>query len=190
MPSGWSSSTGPSQNPVGEENDYDAERYAGVLKLVRDKSGWNTNDDKRGVAAYYCHNSYVAQVLELEMRGNEPQVTEVHCAVDCGIVVNPEGAYNQIEGGIIDGIGHALYGRLTVSEGVPDQQNYDTYRLIRHGEAPRTIHSHFVESTIAPTGLGEPSLPPVIGALANAMYRQTGERVYDQPFVQPRELRG
>ena len=178
------------ENPVGEENDYDAERYAGVLKLVRDKASWNTNDDKRGVAAYYCHNSYVAQVLELEMRGNEPRVTEVYCAVDCGIVVNPEGAHNQVEGGIIDGIGHALYGRLTVTEGVPDQQNYDTYRLIRHEEAPRAIHTHFVESLIAPTGLGEPSLPPVIGALANAMYRQTGERVYDQPFVQPRELRG
>ena len=178
------------ENPVGEENDYDAERYAGVLKLVRDKSGWNTNDDKRGVAAYYCHNSYVAQVLDLEMRNGEPHVTEVHCAVDCGIIVNPEGAYNQIEGGIIDGIGHALYGQLTITDGIPDQQNYDTYRLIRHSEAPQVIHSHFVESDTAPTGLGEPSLPPVVGALANAIYRQTGERVYAQPFVQPRELRG
>ncbi|CAH1001461.1 Isoquinoline 1-oxidoreductase subunit beta [Neolewinella maritima] len=178
------------EDPVGEENDYDAERYAGVLKLVRDKSGWNTNDDKRGVAAYYCHNSYVAQVLELEMKNDEPHVTEVHCAVDCGIVVNPEGALNQIEGGITDGIGHALYGQLTLTDGVPDQQNYDTYRLIRHNEAPHAIHTHFVESETAPTGLGEPSLPPVIGALANAVYRQTGQRVYRQPFVQPRELRG
>ena len=177
-------------DPVGETNDYDAERYAGVLELVRDKSGWNTNDDKRGVAAYYCHNSYVAQVLELEMKGGEPRVTEVHCAVDCGIVVNPEGAHNQIEGGIIDGIGHALYGAITFTDGKPDQQNYDTYRLIRHSEAPQRIHTHFVENGIAPTGLGEPSLPPVIGALANAIYRASGERVYEQPFVGRRELRG
>ena len=171
-------------DPVGEDNDYDAARYTGVLELVRDKSGWNTGDDKRGVAAYYCHNSYVAQVLEVEMNGDEPRVGEVHCAVDCGIVVNPEGAYNQIEGGIIDGIGHALYGQLTLTDGKPDQDNFDSYRLIRHQEAPRAIHSHFVENQIDPTGLGEPSLPPVIGALANAIYRQTGERVYAQPFVQ------
>ncbi|MBB4079802.1 isoquinoline 1-oxidoreductase beta subunit [Lewinella aquimaris] len=177
-------------DPVGEDNDYDAERYAGVLELVRDKSGWNTNDDKRGVAAYYCHNSYVAQVLELEMKGSEPRVTEVHCAVDCGIVVNPEGALNQIQGGIIDGIGHALYGAVTFTDGKPDQQNFDTYRLIRHAEAPQSIHTHFVDNGIAPTGLGEPSLPPVIGALANAIYRASGERVYEQPFAKPRELKG
>ncbi|MCP9234885.1 xanthine dehydrogenase family protein molybdopterin-binding subunit [Lewinella sp. JB7] len=177
-------------DPVGEDNDYDAERYAGVLELVRDKANWNTGDDKRGVAAYYCHNSYVAQVLELEMKGSEPRVTEVHCAVDCGIVVNPEGALNQIEGGIIDGIGHALYGALTFTDGQPDQQNFDTYRLIRHSEAPTAIHTHFVENGIAPTGLGEPSLPPVIGALANAIYRASGERVYEQPYARPRQLKG
>ncbi|THH34899.1 xanthine dehydrogenase family protein molybdopterin-binding subunit [Neolewinella litorea] len=178
------------KDPVGEENDYDPERYAGVLKLVRDKSGWKTGEDQRGVAAYYCHNSYVAQVLEARLDAGEPRVNEVHCAVDCGIVVNPEGAHNQIEGGIIDGVGHALFGAVTFTDGKPDQQNFDTYRLIRHIEAPRAIHTHFVENNIDPTGLGEPSLPPVIGALANAIYRVTGERVYDQPFVQRRELRG
>ncbi|WP_116125371.1 xanthine dehydrogenase family protein molybdopterin-binding subunit [Lewinella sp. IMCC34183] len=177
-------------DPVGENNDYDAERYAGVLELVRDKSGWSTGDDARGVAAYYCHNSYVAQVVEASLVDGEPRVTEVHCAVDCGIVVNPEGAHNQVEGGIIDGVGHALYGAVTFTDGKPDQQNFDNYRLIRHIEAPRAIHTHFVENDIAPTGLGEPSLPPVIGGLANAIYRLTGERVYDQPFAKPRELRG
>ena len=177
-------------DPVGKDNDYDAARYAGVLELVRDKSGWNTNDDARGVAAYYCHNSYVAQVVSAELVDGDPRVTEVHCAVDCGIVVNPEGAHNQVEGGIIDGIGHALYGSMTFTDGKPDKQNFDTYRLIRHTEAPQKIHTHFVENGEAPTGLGEPSLPPVIGGLANAIYRLTGERVYDQPFVQPRELRG
>ena len=177
------------QSPVGENNDYDPERYANVLREVRDKSGWS-DGDRRGVAAYYCHNSYVAQVLEAEMVDGQPRVTEVHCAVDCGIVVNPEGAINQVEGGIIDGIGHALYGAITFEDGKPQQRNFDTYRLIRNSQAPRAIHTHFVDNGIAPTGLGEPSLPPVIGALANAIYRVTGERVYDQPFAAPRELKG
>jgi isoquinoline 1-oxidoreductase beta subunit len=178
-------------NPVGERNDYDAERYAGVLKLVREKSGWDADSgEARGVAAYYCHNSYVAQVLDLSLgTDNKPQVEKVFCAVDCGIVVNPEGARNQIEGGIVDGIGHALYGQLTFTDGKPDQDNFKTYRLIRHPEAPRMIETHFVDNGIAPTGLGEPSLPPIMGALANAMYQATGERVYDQPFLGA-ELRG
>lgn len=172
-------------NPVGENNDYDPERYAGVLRQVREQADWdNVTGKNRGVAAYYCHNSYVAQVLDLEMdaRGN-PSVDKVYCAVDCGIVINPEGARNQVEGGIVDGIGHALYGAVTFTDGKPDQENLDTYRLIRHNEAPKEIDISFVDNGIAPTGLGEPSLPPVMGALANAMYKASGERVYDQPFV-------
>ncbi|MFT4750221.1 MAG: isoquinoline 1-oxidoreductase beta subunit [Neolewinella sp.] len=177
-------------NPVGENNDYDAERYAGVIKLAREKSGWNLGDNGsyRGFAAYYCHNSYVAQVLDLTLDGDKPKVGRVCCAVDCGIVVNPEGAINQIEGGIVDGIGHALYGQLTFTDGKPDQENFNTYRLIRHSEAPTEIDVHFVDNGIAPTGLGEPSLPPIIGALANALSIAKGERVYDQPFLGP--LRG
>jgi isoquinoline 1-oxidoreductase beta subunit len=172
-------------DPVGEKNDYDAERYAGVIKLARDKSDWGGADTgtHRGFAAYYCHNSYVAQVLDLTLDGDKPNVERVVCAVDCGIVVNPEGALNQIEGGIVDGIGHALYGQLTFTDGEPDQKNFDTYRLIRHAEAPKTIDVHFVDNGIAPTGLGEPSLPPIMGALANALSAARGERVYDQPFI-------
>ncbi|MTB49592.1 xanthine dehydrogenase family protein molybdopterin-binding subunit [Lewinella sp. W8] len=179
-------------NPVGENNDYDAERYAGVLELVRDKSNWGQQTDGvfRGVAAYYCHNSYVAQVLDLSMDGDQPKVEKVYCAVDCGIVVNPEGARNQVEGGIVDGIGHAMYGALTFTDGTPDQQNFDSYRLIRHGEAPKEIETFFVDNGIDPTGLGEPSLPPIMGALANALSRAKGERVYDQPFMGQQELLG
>jgi isoquinoline 1-oxidoreductase beta subunit len=179
-------------DPVGERNDYDAERYAGVLELVREKSNWGQEQDgvSRGVAAYYCHNSYVAQVLDLSMDGDQPTIEKVYCAVDCGIVVNPEGARNQVEGGIVDGIGHAMYGALTFTDGTPDQQNFDTYRLIRHGEAPKEIETFFVDNGIDPTGLGEPSLPPIMGALANALSRAKGERVYDQPFMGQKELLG
>lgn len=173
------------KDPVGEENDYDAERYAGVLKLVKEKSGWGKDmpGEFRGVSAYYCHNSYVAQVLDLVMDGNQPKVNKVWCAVDCGIVVNPLGALNQIEGGIVDGIGHATYSAMSFKEGVPQQKNFDTYRLIRHREAPKEVETHFVNNGIDPTGLGEPSLPPISGALANAIYQATKERVYQQPFA-------
>ncbi|WP_209402703.1 molybdopterin cofactor-binding domain-containing protein [Pseudozobellia sp. WGM2] len=181
------------KDPVGdpEKNDYDPERYAGVLKLVKEKSNWSNSGDKaRGVSAYYCHNSYVAQVLDLTMNNNQPKVDKVWCAVDCGIVINPISAKNQIEGGIIDGIGHATYSQMTFENGVPQQENFDDYRLIRNTEAPKAIESYFVDNGIDPTGLGEPSLPPVVGALANAMYKATGKRVYNQPFILEKEVVG
>ncbi len=173
------------QNPVGEKNDYDAARYAGVLELVRDKSGWQTssNGKNRGVAAYFCHNSYVANVVDVVMDNNNPVIQKVYAAVDCGLVVNPDAAVNMTEGGIVDGIGHAMYSQLTFNQGQPEQNNFDMYRLIRHAEAPKEIEVHFVENNIDPTGLGEPPYPPVMGALANALYKASGKRYYHQPFV-------
>ena len=148
--------------PVGEDNDYDAERYAGVLKLVKEKANWGKPMPgiHRGVSAYYCHNSYVAQVVDVEIQGDKPRIKKVWCAVDCGIVVNPDAARNQIEGGIIDGIGHSMFSELTLENGQPQQQNFDRYRLIRQSEAPLEIETFFVDNGIDPTGLGEPSLRP------------------------------
>lgn len=179
-------------NPVGMDNDYDAERYAGVLRMVKEKSGWGQNDGDRarGVSAYYCHNSYVAQVVDIVTENDRPRVDKVWCAVDCGIVVNPVGAKNQIEGGLIDGIGHAMYSALTIQDGKPQQKNFDTYRMIRHTEAPQAIETHFVDNGIDPTGLGEPGLPPIMAAVANALYRATGTRLYKQPFAAEQELLG
>lgn len=176
-------------NPVGSDNDYDAARYAGVLELVRDRSNWGTPmaGVHRGVSAYYCHNSYVAQVLDMVIEDGQPQVQNVWCAVDCGIVINPDAARNQVEGGIVDGIGHALYSALTFTDGRPDQNNFDGYRLIRHAEAPKAINTFFVENGIDPTGLGEPSLPPISAAYANAFAKATGVRLYQQPFISNEE---
>ncbi|UZR99272.1 xanthine dehydrogenase family protein molybdopterin-binding subunit [Chondrinema litorale] len=173
-------------NPVGEKNDYEAERYAGVLKLLKEKANWGKEAPGvyRGISAYFCHNSYVGQVVDVVMENNKPKVQKVWCAVDCGIVVNPEGALNQIEGGIVDGIGHAMYGAITFKGGSAEQSNFDKYRLIRHSEAPAEVEVFFVENGLHPTGLGEPSLPPVMAALANAMYKATGKRLYSQPFAQ------
>lgn len=174
------------QKPVGENNDYDPDRYIGVLELVKEKSDWNPSanaDLNRGVAAYYCHNSYVAHVLDVNVEKNNPKIENVYCAIDCGIVVNPDAARNLAEGGTIDGIGTAMYGAMTFKDGVPQQNNFDTYRLIRHGEAPKNIEVSFVSNDVDPTGLGEPPFPPVMGALANALYKATGKRFYKQPFI-------
>lgn len=170
------------KDPVGEQNDYDPERYAGVLKLVREKSNWNNSETPRGVSAYYCHNSYAAVVLDLMNNAGLPRVDRVTSAVDCGIVINPDAATNLAEGAIVDAIGTAMYGSMTFSQGVPQSNNFDSYRMIRSNEAPKSIEVHFVENQIDPTGMGEPTYPPVFGALANALYRSTGKRFYDQPF--------
>ncbi len=179
-------------NPVGESNDYDPARYASVLELVREKSNWdNTPDDiHRGVSAYYCHNSYSAQVLDVKMEDDMPVVERVCCTVDCGIVVNPDAAANLAEGAIVDGVGNALFGELTFKNGVPEKNNFHQYRMIRMSEAPKKIDVHFVQNGLDPSGLGEPTFPPVFGALANAMYKATGRRFYNQPFLSEKNYLG
>jgi isoquinoline 1-oxidoreductase beta subunit len=173
------------KDPVGGEHEYEAERYAGVLRLVKEKANWGQTNPgvHRGVAAYFCHSTYVAEVFDIVMENEKPVVQKVWCAVDCGIVVNKDAARNMIEGGVIDGIGHSMYSQLTFENGMPQQMNFDKYQLIRHSQAPKEIEVFFVENDIDPTGLGEPGLPPAIGALANALYKAKGVRYYDQPFM-------
>lgn len=173
------------ENPVGKNNEYDADRYAGVLELLREKSGWDKPENKgkkRGVAAYFCHASYAGHVVDIVMRDGQPYVEKVTSAIDCGIVVNPDAAKNMVQGAVVDGIGNAFYGALTHKNGVAEQSNFHNYRIIRHNEAPKEIDVHFVQNTIDPTGLGEPPFPPVFGAVANALYKSTGKRFYNQPF--------
>jgi isoquinoline 1-oxidoreductase beta subunit len=155
------------------------------LELVREKSNWDSAESKkrnRGVAAYFCHNSYAAHVVDLSLKEGQPVVEKVFSAIDCGVVVNPTGAVNMVEGAVIDGIGNALYGNLTFKDGATEQKNFDKYRMIRHKEAPKSVEVYFVQNEIDPTGLGEPPFPPVMGALANALYKATGKRFYSQPF--------
>ncbi|MCB0640959.1 MAG: xanthine dehydrogenase family protein molybdopterin-binding subunit, partial [Phaeodactylibacter sp.] len=180
------------ENPVGKDNDYDAARYAGVLELVRDKSNWAQTSDAmhRGISAYFCHNTYAAHVLDLRIEGGKPVVQKVCCAIDCGIVINPDAAANMAEGAIVDGIGNAFFGAMTFKAGTPEKSNFDKYRMIRMSEAPKAIDVHFVQNEIAPTGMGEPPFPPVFGALANALYRATGNRVYHQPFLGEQRVLG
>lgn len=172
-------------NPVGKNNEYDAKRYIGVLELLREKSGWGKPENagkKRGVAAYFCHASYAGHVVDMVMRDGQPYVEQVVSAVDCGVVVNPDAAVNMVQGAVVDGIGNSLYGALTHKDGAAEQTNFHNYRIIRHNEAPKKIEVYFVESDVDPTGLGEPPFPPVFGAVANALYKTTGKRYYNQPF--------
>lgn len=175
------------ENVKGTTDDriqYSPERLQGVIKLVVDKSNWGKTKEGvyQGFSVYYCHNTHVAEVADIIMDNGLPVVKKVTCAVDCGIVVNPLGALNQIKGGVIDGIGHAMYSDFGFDNGVPQSNNFDTYQLIRMGQTPH-VDVHFVESDKSPTGLGEPTLPPVGGAIANAIYVATGKRLTKQPYI-------
>lgn len=164
--------------------EYSAKRMTDVIKLAAEKSNWGKTNAgvHQGFSAYYSHNTHVAEVVDISMKNGEPFVEKVTVAVDCGIVVNPTGAKNQIEGGVIDGIGHAMYGDFSFKNGEPQDLNFNTYRLIRIKETP-IVHTYFVENDLSPTGLGEPGLPPAGGALANAIKAATGQELSKQPFI-------
>lgn len=174
--------------PVGAVK-YDIDRMRGVIELAAEKSGWGK---KKGVAqgfsVYFSHRSYVAQVGEVVVKDGNPTVQKIYVAADCGVVVNLSGANQQVRGGVVDGLGHAMYSNLTFKDGVPQQNNFNSYRLIRLKEVPE-VDVHFVNNGIDPTGLGEPALPPTGGAVANAIYKATGKRLRNQPFVEQEELK-
>ena len=163
---------------------YNPQRLQDVIKLVVEKSNWGNAPEGvfQGFSVYFCHNTHVAEVADIVMNDGVHEVKKVTCAIDCGIVVNPLGAKNQVAGGIIDGIGHAFYGEQTINEGKPQSSNFDTYQLIRMAQTP-AIDIHFIENNIDPTGLGEPTLPPVGAAVANAIYKATGIRLRKQPYM-------
>ncbi|OOG19177.1 isoquinoline 1-oxidoreductase [Sphingobacterium sp. CZ-UAM] len=173
------------ERPVGQRNDYDADRYAGVIQLLKDKAANLARPARtgRGTAAYFCHNTYAAALVDIGVKNNEPYVTQALAVMDCGIVINKDAAINMAEGALIDGIGNALYGEQLFKDGVPLKSNFNTYRMIRMHEAPAKIEVHFVENQDNPTGMGEPLFPPTFGAVANALFDHTGKRYYRQPFV-------
>jgi isoquinoline 1-oxidoreductase beta subunit len=175
--------------PVGAIK-YDIDRMKSVINLAAEKSGWGTKKDvAQGFSVYFSHRSYVAQVAEVLMTKGKPVLQKIYAAADCGVVVNLSGAYQQVRGGIVDGLGHAMYSNLTFKDGAVEQKNFNTYRLIRMKEIPE-IDVHFVNNGIDPTGLGEPALPPTGGAVANALFKATGKRLYNQPFSKQDELTG
>jgi isoquinoline 1-oxidoreductase subunit beta len=175
--------------PVGNIK-YDVNRMEAVIKMAAEKSGWGKKPGvSQGFSVYYSHLSYVAQVCEVEVKNKKPVVKKIYAVSDCGQVINLSGARQQVMGGIVDGLGHAMYSKLSFKDGKPEQNNFNTYRLIRIGEIPE-IETYFVENGIDPTGLGEPALPPTGGAVANAIYKATGKRLRKQPFTEDDLFKG
>jgi isoquinoline 1-oxidoreductase beta subunit len=152
-----------------------APRHAGVLRAAAQLAGWSGpgpfNDRARGVAVVESFGSFVAQIAEVSVSQSEgPRVHRVWCAVDCGVAVNPDVIRAQMEGGIGYGLGHALFAEVTLDEGRPVQSNFDTYRSLRIHEMPQ-VEVAIVRSTEKPTGVGEPGVPPIAPAVANALAR-------------------
>jgi len=163
-------------------------RLKHVLQLAAEKAGWGKplpEGRARGVACHSSFQSYVAEVAEVSLNDDgSPRVHRVVAAVDCGVVINPDGAKSQTEGGIGYGLAAALYGAITIDKGAVVQQNFDSYRVLRMNEMP-AIEIHLVESDEAPTGLGEPGVPPIAPAVANALFALTGKRARRLPLVVP-----
>lgn len=175
--------------PVGAIQ-YDIARMETVIKQAAEKSGWGKKKGVfQGFSVYFSHASYVAQVAEVVLNGKTPVVKKIYAVSDCGEVINKSGALHQVMGGITDGYGHAMYGKTTFKDGIAEQQNFDTYRLIRMKEIPE-IEAHFVDNGIDPTGLGEPALPPTGGAVSNAIFAATGIRMKSQPFIEEAPFKG
>lgn len=169
-----------------DESVEDQARFAGVLKLAAEKAGWdgkNTDGKGRGIAVHKSFNSYVAQVMDVSVNaGGAISLDKITCAVDCGIAVNPDVIRAQMEGAIGYGLGAVMRNEITMTEGVVDQANFPQYEPLRITDMP-DVDVHIVQSDSAPTGVGEPGLPPAGPALANAIYAATGKRVTQLPMA-------
>jgi isoquinoline 1-oxidoreductase beta subunit len=163
----------------------DQPRHLGVLTLAAEKAGWGKPLPKgraRGVAVHKSFESYVAEVAEVSLRDDGTvRVHRVVCAVDCGVAVNPDVIRAQMESGIAFGLGAALYGEVTLDGGAVQQTNFHQYRQLRLPEMP-VVEVHIVPSAEPPTGVGEPGVPPIAPAVANAVFALTGQRVRKLPI--------
>ncbi|MHA7819754.1 MAG: xanthine dehydrogenase family protein molybdopterin-binding subunit [Erythrobacter sp.] len=161
-------------------------RHAAVLREVAKISGWTgerAEGTAKGVAIVESFGSIVAEVVEIEMADGKPKLTNVWAVCDAGYVMNPDGFKNQIEGGIVFGLTAAMYGELDLKDGAIVQSNFHDYRMLRMDETPN-IEVAIINSGDVPVGgAGEPGLPPVAPALANAIFAATGERMRTLPLA-------
>jgi isoquinoline 1-oxidoreductase beta subunit len=161
-----------------------APRHLAALNLAADRAGWGTplpTGRARGVAVHKSFESFVAQVAEVSLDGDQLRVHRVVCAVDCGPVVNPDTVAAQMESGIVYGLTAALYGAITIENGRVVQGNFDTYQMLRMPEMP-AVEVHIVPSADAQGGVGEPGTPPIAPAVANAVFTLTGRRIRTLPI--------
>jgi isoquinoline 1-oxidoreductase beta subunit len=160
-------------------------RHASVLKLAAEKAGWGSElppGRARGIAVHESFNTFVAEVAEISVADDGTiKVEKVVCAVDCGLAVNPDQVKAQMEGGIGYGLGAVLHDAVTLKDGRVEQSNFHDYIPLRMNEMPQ-VEVHIVPSAAAPSGVGEPGVPPIGPAVANAVYRATGRRIRSLPF--------
>jgi isoquinoline 1-oxidoreductase beta subunit len=163
----------------------DHPRHKAVLELAAQKAGWGTplvEGHARGIALHESFGSIVAQVAEVSLRpSGEVRVHRVVCAIDCGRFVNPDIIEAQMESGIVFGLTAALHGAITLKEGKVEQGNFHDYPLLRMKEMPR-VEVHIRESKENPQGVGEPGVPPVAPAVANALFAASGKRIRRLPI--------
>ncbi|MBI4831081.1 MAG: xanthine dehydrogenase family protein molybdopterin-binding subunit [Candidatus Lindowbacteria bacterium] len=160
-------------------------RNRGVLELAAKRAGWGTSLPKgraRGIAGHESFGSFIAQVAEVSVNpAGKVRVHRVVCAVDCGRVVNPDTIAAQMESGIVYGLSATLYGEITLKDGIVQQDNFDTYEVLRINEMPE-VEVHIVQSKEKPGGIGEPGVPPIAPAVCNAIFALTGNRVRSLPI--------
>lgn len=159
-------------------------RLANVLKLVAHKGAWGKPTKSgvfQGIAAHKSFGSYVAELVELSIESGQIKVHKVVSAIDCGMVVNPDIVTMQMESCIVFGLTAALYGEIVFEDGQAQQSNFHDYQMVRNNECPE-IEVHIVDSTEAPTGVGEPGLPPFAAAMGGAIFKATGKRHTRLPF--------
>ena len=160
-------------------------RYRGVLQLAADKAEWGKKKLPKGhaygVAVHKSFNSYVAEIAEVSLEKGKIRVHRVIAAVDCGMVVNPDGVRQQIESAVTYGLSAALHGAITLNKGRVVQSNFNDYPPVRYSEMP-LVEVHIVASSESPSGIGEPGTPPIAPAVANAVFKLTGKRLRRLPF--------
>jgi isoquinoline 1-oxidoreductase beta subunit len=159
-------------------------RLIGVLKLVAERAAWGRapNGIFQGIALHKSFGTYVAQVVDLTLRDGAVKVSKVTCAVDCGVAVNPDIVRAQMEGSIGFGLGAIIRNQITFTGGEVDQSNFTNYEPLRISEMP-AVDVHIVPSSERPTGVGEPAVPVIGPALANAIFAATGRRVTRLPMA-------
>jgi len=167
-----------------DKHPVDAGRLRGVVERVTEMCGWRDRRGRAlGLAAHRSFVSYVGVVIAVVRDAGRVRIDEAWITIDAGTVVNEDRVHAQLEGALVMGISNALYGGITMTAGASDQTNFRDARVARIADVPRRIHTDILRSTAPPGGVGEPGVPPVGAALANAIFALTGKRIREIPLA-------